>query len=236
METKQYWTLDTSDLPQGEWMHEPDKKQWEDPETGLPCLALRGRIVAWCGYVGIDDTHPFYGLHYEDIPSLDAHGGVTYSGPGWGHGKAEEINDPDFRDRALYFGIDSLSLNVDTGSDERKPLWFFGFDCAHAGDYYPLPLSLTNRYRNTGLFKREDWEVYKNLAFVERSVKELALDLEAHKHDERPEDHSAEREARSKEFQAMLDERRKSREKSNVVPFKRYGYHRTRTRRKKRRT
>lgn len=34
----------------------------------------------FCGYVSIPETHPFYEVHYDDLPYLEIHGGITFSG------------------------------------------------------------------------------------------------------------------------------------------------------------
>lgn len=31
------------------------------------------------GYVSVPKTHPYYGKHYDDLPFIDIHGGVTYT-------------------------------------------------------------------------------------------------------------------------------------------------------------
>lgn len=41
MQTKQWTTIDKSAWPRGAWDDEPDKVQWQDPATGLPCLIDR---------------------------------------------------------------------------------------------------------------------------------------------------------------------------------------------------
>ena len=51
----------------GPWQDEPDKKQWLDKETGLPCLIVRNQLGALCGYVGVPANHPAYKLHYDGI-------------------------------------------------------------------------------------------------------------------------------------------------------------------------
>lgn len=89
------WKLaDRTDWPSGEWDREPDKMQWTDEATGLPCLIVRGPVGGLCGYVGVGPSHPWFRLDYshgcpercgkeycEHTPSsrLDVHGGVTFS-------------------------------------------------------------------------------------------------------------------------------------------------------------
>lgn len=94
MKTIEYRTVDKSQWGDGPWQNEPDKKQWRDPETGLPCLIVRGPAGALCGYVGVSEDHPWYGKEYDnhdlewDDPERDrlpgsvlrVHGGVTFAG------------------------------------------------------------------------------------------------------------------------------------------------------------
>ena len=51
----------------GSWDNEPDKIQWEDEETKLPCLIVRGPLGALCGYVGVDESHPLFEKDYSDL-------------------------------------------------------------------------------------------------------------------------------------------------------------------------
>lgn len=53
METIEYRTADKSQWGEGPWTAEPDKRQWRDEATGLPCLIVRGPHGAFCGYVGV---------------------------------------------------------------------------------------------------------------------------------------------------------------------------------------
>jgi hypothetical protein len=103
METLEYRTADKSTWGRGEWQDEPDKVQWKDEATGLPCLIVRNWSGALCGYVGVTEGHPFYEKdygatlphecdescnaehdyhRYEASPggALGAHGGITFAG------------------------------------------------------------------------------------------------------------------------------------------------------------
>ena len=62
----------------GPWDNEPDKVQWKDPYSGLPCLAVRGPIGAWCGYVGVGPEHPWYGKDYSKCCTLPEPCGESY--------------------------------------------------------------------------------------------------------------------------------------------------------------
>lgn len=46
MQCREYTTKDKSDWPRGEWDNEPDKVQFQDEATGLPCLIIEG-APAW---------------------------------------------------------------------------------------------------------------------------------------------------------------------------------------------
>ena len=114
------------------------EKVW--PHNGNVCVVIMARHGHRCGYVGIKPTHPLYGHDYSEhseyladlrealthgtigkrgiIPLVcwngkkmspeilfDVHGGITYSGDGKGE-----------------YPI------------KMKDVWWFGYDCAHAGD------------------------------------------------------------------------------------------------------
>lgn len=173
METKQYTTVDKSGWAErGAWDHEPDKVQWPDPNTGLPCLIVRGPSGALCGYVGVPDTHPWHRKEYgapvgpcnaectEDYhfghridSSIEVHGGLTFS---------DACQHAEEEDR----GICHLP-----GPGEPDNIWWFGFDCAHSGDTCPMHDS-TRRFSSYG-------SSYKSIAYVKNQVTELARQLHA---------------------------------------------------------
>jgi hypothetical protein len=69
---------DRSRFGSGPWDAEPDRVFWRDPATGFPCLALRNRMGAWCGYVAVPPGHSAYGKDYDEVP-VEVHGGLTYA-------------------------------------------------------------------------------------------------------------------------------------------------------------
>ena len=113
METLEYRTQDKSQWGDGDWQQEPDKKQWQDKETGYPCLVVRNRMGALCGYVGVPKGHPHFEHDYEK-PSVEVHGGLT------------------FADTCQPNADESSHICHKVGDDH---VWWFGFDCAHYGDF-----------------------------------------------------------------------------------------------------
>lgn len=57
-----------------------------------------------CGYVKVTEKHPWFGMDYNDVPA-DVHGGLTFGEP-----------------------------DVHCGKGGPDNGFWFGFDCAHAGD------------------------------------------------------------------------------------------------------
>lgn len=78
MQHREWTNMDKSDWPDGPWMNEPDKEQWTDEATGLPCLIKRNGSGALCGYVGVTEGHPWFMQDYDYVDA-DVHGGLTYS-------------------------------------------------------------------------------------------------------------------------------------------------------------
>jgi hypothetical protein len=196
MTTLEWRTVDKSTWPKGPWQDEPDKKQWRDAATGLPCLIVRGPVGALCGYVGVTADHPLHGKSYEDV-DVEVHGGLTYAEPCAPHGRedwerfrakrakaeAEARRHPQ-GDAARF-----LAANADCFDDyeawvaqeqasavchlpapgEPDSVFWFGFDCAHAFDRSPGIEAVIGR-------RIEDNE-YRDLAYVEAEVARLALQL-----------------------------------------------------------
>lgn len=141
---------DKSSWGDGPWVSEPDQKKWTDEATGLPCIAFRNQYSGhWCGYVGIDPTHPWHGEHYDAI-SVEVHGGLTYSEKCRG----------------------TICHTPKPGESDN--IWWFGFDCAHfgVGDVSPM----TEAFRKTVL-KYEIAATYKTLSYVEEECASLAMQL-----------------------------------------------------------
>lgn len=138
----------------GPWDDEPDDVAWVDTDTGLACNATRNSFGAWCGYVGVPNTHPLCGMRYQSCANtsscedsycehspaalLKVHGGVTFS------------------------------ARVKGFLDPKDSLWVFGFDCAHADDLTPGWSRLNSGYA-----------IYCDLDYVREQCGELARQLKS---------------------------------------------------------
>lgn len=125
-----------------------DKTKWGDgpwqnePDlkewmhNGIKCLARRHPTSGhWCGYIALLPNHPWAKVERYYDINADVHGDITY----------KEMEHPD------------------TGADSQD--YWFGFDCAHAGDYIPA------LYHN---FRTAEKETYKTLEYVESQTNALA--------------------------------------------------------------
>jgi hypothetical protein len=161
METKQYTTIDKSTWGEGPWQQEPDKVQWQDEDTGLPCLAVRNRLGAWCGYVGVAEGHPYFQQGYNDT-DVNIHGGLT------------------FADHCQKNAEDHGICHI-PGEGEPDHVWWLGFACAHAYDYMPGMEARTQALMGEASYKsfygRED--IYRTLDFVRAECRGLARQLHA---------------------------------------------------------
>lgn len=197
MQTLEYSTFDKSEWPHGPWMSEPDKKQWQDEETGLPCLIVRNHFGALCGYVGVSESHPLYGKDY-DAPDVEVHGCLTFADScrpsdrdaweAWRQGmfdrkpQAEQFPQGDSARAWKQYGhlIDDYQAWAENaeasaichrpGEGEPDHVWWFGFDCAHYGDRMPATEAHSP-------FGREGQ--YRDFDYVTNEVKGLARQLAA---------------------------------------------------------
>lgn len=162
MEMKEWTTIDRSGWPQGPWDGEPDKVQWPDEKTGLPCLAVRqNNLGHWCGYVGVAEGHPAFQKDYDDVligdewPSV--HGGLTFAGLCRPHGDDH-----------------SKGICHIPGPGEPDKVWWLGFDCAHAGDYGPYD---AKRAEAGGIWALIPDDQYRTLSYVKGECAALATQL-----------------------------------------------------------
>lgn len=179
MQTIEERDVDKSGWPPGPWMNEPDRKQWMDEETKLPCLIVRnGGAGNLCGYVGVPPSHPLYGKCYSDrvkVVDLNAIQNTSEAKPyvAW---FCEALREPDGT-----VGVDSIldchggityaakcigriCHKVDPG--EPDDVWWLGFDCAHCDDLSPGadPMFRGGMYRDVDYVAGECRKLAKQLA------------------------------------------------------------------------
>ena len=153
-ETKTF--TDRTGWPSGPWDWEPDRVDWVDAGTGLPCLALRSPTMGcWCGYVAVPPGHRYHGAEYDDI-NVRVHGGLTFAGPCMddnNHPKHEQV------------------CHV-PAPGEPDDVWWFGFDCGHGGrDVLPRILGMD---RDLPSFPGT---VYRTIEYVREQCEMLARQL-----------------------------------------------------------
>ncbi|MDP8928646.1 MAG: hypothetical protein M3O70_08760 [Actinomycetota bacterium] len=169
-----YSVQDKSGWGAGPWQEEPDKVVWVDATTDLDCMIVRHpHLGHWCGYVGVAPEHPWHGISYdgclEDRSCTDqwecehtspernvrVHGGVTFAGG------CRDDEDP------------ATSICHVPQPGRPTDVWWFGFDCAHAGDLAPkvaatmgYPPFPDERYRTQAYVVGETERLAKQLADV----------------------------------------------------------------------
>lgn len=159
MEKLEWRTEDKTEWPRGEWDDEPDKAQWQDDATGLPCLIVRGPSGSLCGYVGVPEGHPYFGKEYNEC-SVECHGGLTFSD------FCAESTDP------------SKHICHVPAPGEPDRVWWLGFDCAHLYDYSPSRYA-REPYKSDPLWARGPMDVYRSLWYVKNECTKLAAQLHA---------------------------------------------------------
>ncbi len=137
--------------PAGPWDSEPDRFEWRAPGTTLPLLAVRNRMGAWCGYVGLPPDHWRYGADYDHVDrAVNVHGGLTFSGRCGGN------------------------ICHEPAPGEPEEVWWIGFDCSHAGDLTPHLEAVTRAVGHVS--HRQD--TYRTLAYAVEEVESLAEQCE----------------------------------------------------------
>jgi hypothetical protein len=156
------WTfIDKAAYGPGPWADEPDKLQWPDAATGLPCLIVRNALTGnWCGYVGVPPGHPAYRQPYGDVPA-DAHGGLSFS----------DTCQPDNAEHGICHVVEP---------GEPDDVWWIGFDCAHAFDVMPgleVRIRAAERRLAVPLPHGFPEDTYKDVAYVRAECANLAGQL-----------------------------------------------------------
>jgi hypothetical protein len=116
------------------------------------------RYGHWCGYATVPPGHPLHGKSYHEV-DIRAHGGLNYANEC--EGDVCHVPAP----------------------GEPDDVWWFGFDCAHAGDFSPgleaellsIPKIVEMRRHKYRDLIRDD--VYRDMHYVRRQTERLAEQL-----------------------------------------------------------
>lgn len=158
MEPMTWTTVDKSGWGDGPWQSEPDKEQFTDEATGLPCLIKRGPVGALCGYVGVAEGHPWFGVMYQDLDAdVNVHGSLTFS---------------DF----CHEGPEDETICHVPGPGEPDRVWWLGFDCAHAWDLAP---AMRAEMASLGIPGIDADETYRPIGYVKAECATLAAQAAA---------------------------------------------------------
>lgn len=142
----------------GPWDAEPDRVEFRT-RAGLPAILRRSPWGAWCGYVAVAPHHTLHGKDYDQLGENDptVHGGLTYCGPCQTEEEVEGTSVEKGKGNGLICHVPAPG--------EPDDVWWFGFDCAHGGDFVP----------GLGRFYEDD--EYRDLAYVKKETEKLARQL-----------------------------------------------------------
>lgn len=139
---------DKKNFPPGKWLKEPDLCCWE---RELPCLAIRDMgMGVWKGFVGIEDSHPFFGKSIEELLKL-----------------------PGVLDifRGVHGGLCGAGRLPPKYKEFAKSYWWIGIETCQGDDLMPL-LKLENI--NPDMAKMLSNRSYKDLRFIRKEINKLA--------------------------------------------------------------
>lgn len=157
----------------GPWLDEDDEAEFET--SGYPCAMVRNKPTGtWCGYAGVPAGHPWHGKEVDTMVERP---------PGWGDWELDErvpivamfLHPPtdgelirlDLAIR-VHGGITFVAPQRGRirGPQLKAPpeVWWFGFDCSHAGDLCPTFLRAFGAHppswvEEMGLYRTQDYAV-----------------------------------------------------------------------------
>ena len=166
----------------GEWENEPDSEEFVHAE--LPCLVVRTDMGHLCGYVGVPKGHPAYPAKIRDINAAMREG---LQNP---KDKSKWIlkPHPDAPERIIDISYEDLDVNVHGGltfssmgdnyRGRQEGFKWYGFDCAHSGDFLPATNPEVIKI-NAKFPLAHGNEIYRNWEYVKQEVMNLAEQLAA---------------------------------------------------------
>ena len=195
METIEYRTFDKTTWGDGPWQSEPDKRQWTDQATGLPCLIARSMLGCLCGYVGISPGHPLHGVDYNGLAPLPRDKIVNVLRSQGTLELYEHEIGAKLRTGEILPAHGGITFSGDCQKGnagekichapalgEPDDVWWFGFDCGHADDLSPTMEAFLGRsfaeLHGGSPIRRGRSVNYREIAYVEKECAELARMLE----------------------------------------------------------
>lgn len=115
---------------------------------GYPCVIVEvehsGHL---CGYVGIPKDHPLHGVRYSQyVPWLASFGDGGHT--------CYCCGSPSASPEAAFSVYGGITFSENKAPDHGETgRWWFGFDCAHAGDLLPKSMFRSDR----GVYRDEDF-------------------------------------------------------------------------------
>lgn len=105
---------------------------------GYPCVIVFQKMGYRCGYVAIPPEHPLYGKNYSDETVMKVADYQDREVTGILSAVIQILSDTDYFRIDTWFQVHGGITYADTGLGYLSPTdgirWWFGFDCAHAGD------------------------------------------------------------------------------------------------------
>lgn len=109
-------------------------------KNGCHCIIVFTKNGVRNGYIGIPKSNKMYGVRYDEkSPLLRRKDNHPFNGNYMGLFSFLLDEDNQTLNPSMYFSAHcgftfSDYIDWDAGYNEKKDLWYFGFDCGHAGD------------------------------------------------------------------------------------------------------
>lgn len=149
--------------------------------NGMRCVVVFTRTGHRCGYVGINKEHRLYGVDYDQHIEFLTKESIENTPIGKRGILSIVFWDGESVTPEIYFDVHGSITYAGSGDyPVESDLWWFGFDCAHAGDRPDY-----NKLREYGLANEEEimpWDVegvIRSQEYVEQECRNLADQLAA---------------------------------------------------------
>ncbi len=158
------------------------EKDWIT-RAGFRAVVTMGNLGHRCGYVGVPDSHLLYGVGYgqdthalKPLPDDEKIGDRGIMTVFFGNMAANGMQRPDY-----VFDVHGSLTYAGGGKASDYPvssdLWWFGYDCGHAGDA-PSPEYIASKSPSIRrLYTADREDVHRDLSFCEAQCESLAQQL-----------------------------------------------------------